>query len=36
MDNANELKAMEEIGINNFKEKYNCKITVLKCDFNEN
>jgi len=34
MDNVNELKEIENIGINNFKEKYYCKITVLKCDFN--
>ena len=30
MDNLNEIKEIEKIGINNFKEKYYCKITVLK------
>ncbi|MCL2721338.1 MAG: TIGR04076 family protein [Treponema sp.] len=28
------MKAIEEKGIERFKEKYHCKITVLKCDFN--
>ena len=27
-------KSAEEKGIANFKEKYHCKITVIKCDFN--
>jgi uncharacterized repeat protein (TIGR04076 family) len=32
----NELKLAEEKGIKYFEEKYYCKITVLKCDFNGN
>lgn len=28
-------KENEEIGVKNFVEKYYCKITVLKCDFND-
>ena len=40
MDNMNEtnsesLKLAEEKGIKNFVEKYHCKITVLRLDFNE-
>jgi len=39
MDNIKETifdenKLAEEKGVKNFAEKYNCKITVLKCDFN--
>ena len=29
-----DIKLAEEKGIKNFVEKYFCKITVLKCDFN--
>jgi hypothetical protein len=32
--NVDTFKLTEEMGIKNFEEKYNCKITVLKCDFN--
>jgi len=34
-NNAKALKMAEEKGIKNFTEKYHCKITVLKLDFNE-
>ena len=28
------MNSVEEKGINDFKEKFFCKITVIKCDFN--
>ena len=36
MENGNNLvgKEIEKMGIEKYKEKYLCKITVLKCDFN--
>jgi len=33
--NQNEMKSAEEKGVKNFAEKYHCKITVLRRDFNE-
>ena len=34
MDSTDIMKLTEEKGLNDLKEKYHCKITVLKCDFN--
>ena len=34
-NNMTSLKMAEEKGIKNFVEKYHCKITVLRLDFNE-